>query len=601
MPKKLNTRPIKYTSRDFESIKEDLVDYAKRYYPNTFRDFNEASFGSLMLDTVAYVGDILSFYLDYQANESFLQTAVEYNNVIKLGRQMGYKFSANPSSYGIVSLYTSIPANNTGLGPDTKYMPILKKGTTFSSIGGGTYSLNVDVDFADPSNEVRVAKVDSTTGTPTHYAVKAFGQIISGRTARETQELGVFEKFRRIELATQDIAEILSVTDTEGNEYFETEFLSQDVIYKGVTNQIKEDRDKGAIQILKPFTVPRRFIVERDKRTTLLQFGASSDIKVNKDMIADPSSVVLKIHGKNYISDSSFDPTSLIESDKFGVAPSNTTLTIVCRVNDSTSINASAGQIKTVTNPVYSFNDLASLAASTVNNVKKSIEVDNEKPIVGNVSLPTTDELKIRIFDTFATQNRAVTQTDYESLIYRMPSQFGSVKRTRVIRDEDSFKRNLNLYVISEDADRKLVATNSSIKKNVKTWIQTNKMINDTIDILDAKIVNFRVQFRAVGNLERPKYEILSDAEDILKLFFDRKMEIGEPLFLTDIYAELKKVDGIVDVISARVHRRVSGKYSDASFDIEGNTSADGRYIKVPKNVILELKYPDSDIKGVIV
>ena len=109
-------------------------------------------------------------------------------------------------------------------------------------------------------------------------------------------------------------------------------------------------------------------------------------------------------------------------------------------------------------------------------------------------------------------------------------------------------------------------------------------MINDTIDILDAKIVNFGISFRAVGDLEKSKYDILSSAESQLEEYFNRKLEIGEALFLTDIYAELKKVDGIVDVISARVHRRVSGKYSDASFDIEGNTSADGRYIKVPKN-----------------
>ena len=56
--------PIDYTSREFETIRDDLVNYARRYYPNTYQDFNEAGFGSLMLDTVAYVGDLLSFYLE---------------------------------------------------------------------------------------------------------------------------------------------------------------------------------------------------------------------------------------------------------------------------------------------------------------------------------------------------------------------------------------------------------------------------------------------------------------------------------------------------------------------------------------------------------
>jgi|TARA_R110000851_G_scaffold236991_3_gene389720 hypothetical protein len=600
VPKKLNTRPIKYTSRDFESIKQDLIDYAKRYYPNTYKDFSEASFGSLMFDTVSYVGDILSFYVDYQANESFLQTAVEYNNVLKLGRQMGYKFSANQSSHGIAALFILIPANNTGLGPDTDYMPILKKGSTFSSQGGGTYTLNEDIDFAGSDKETRVAKVNSTTGVPTFYAIKAYGKVISGKITSETQAIGPFQKFLRVNLGTQDVTEIISVTDNEGNEYYETEYLSQDVIYKGVTNQIKEDRDKGAMQILKPFVVPRRFVVERERRSTILQFGASSDIKVNQDMIADPASVVLKVHGKNYISDTSFDPTNLIDSDKFGVSPSDTTITVVCRVNDSRNSNASSGTIKTVTGGIFRFKDETSLAASSMRTVRQSLEVENEEPIVGDISLPTTDEVKLRIYDSFASQNRAVTQTDYESLIYRMPPSFGSVQRARVIRDEDSFKRNLNIYVVSQDSENTLTETNGSIKNNLKTWLQRNKMINDTIDILDAKIVNFGIQFEAVADLETPKFDILSAAENVLKTYFNRKMDIGEALFITDIYSQLKKVPGLVDVVSVKINRQVGGKYSDVALDLTNGTSSDGRYINVPKNVILELKYPDSDIKGVI-
>mgnify|MGYP003136130635 CR=1 FL=1 len=601
MPKKINTKAIKYTSRDFDTIKEDLVDYAKRYYPNTYKDFNEASFGSLMLDTVAYVGDILSFYLDYQANESFLQTAVEYNNVLKHGRQVGFKFNANPSSYGLLALYILAPANTTGLGPDTNYLPILKKGSTFNSEGGASFILNQDVDFADSSNEVRVGRVNATTGVPTFYAVKAYGQVVSGRRVQETIEVGPFTKFLKLQLETQDVTEVLSVVDSEGNQYFETEYLSQDVIYKGVTNQVQSDRDGGAMEILKPFTVPRRFTTDRQRRSMFLQFGASSDIKINSDMIADPASVVLQVHGKDYISDTSFDPTSLIESDKFGISPSNTTLTVVTRVNDNETVNASSGKVNQIGGSIWDFGDTSSLTAATITSVKQSLESENEEPIVGDITLPTVEELKVRIHDSFSTQNRAVTQSDYQSLIYRMPPQFGAIKRTRVLRDENSFKRNLNVYIVSEDSDGYLTASNSSIKNNLKTWLQANKMVNDTIDILDAKIANFGVDFKAVGDLERPKFDILSSAETRLKNFFSRKMDIGEPIFLTDIYAELKKVDGLVDVISVRIIKKVGGNYSDVSFDLQGGQSSDGRYIEIPKNVILELKYPDSDIKGAIV
>ena len=190
--------PINYTSRDFNSIQQDLLNYAKRYYPETFKDFSEASFGSLMLDTVAYVGDIMSFYLDYQVNESFIDSSVEYDNILRLAKQMGYKYQGSQSTTGMVSLYAIIPANAVGLGPNTDYMPILKRGTTFASSAGGSYILTEDVRFDNPSNAVVAATVDSTTGLPNSYAVKAHGQVISGKFNVETVTVGTFEKFRKV-------------------------------------------------------------------------------------------------------------------------------------------------------------------------------------------------------------------------------------------------------------------------------------------------------------------------------------------------------------------------------------------------------------------
>ena len=237
MSAKKNYPLIKYTSRDFNTIKEDLVDYAKRYYPNTFQDFSEAGFGSLMLDTVSYVGDILSFYLDYSVNETFIDTAIEYDNVLKLGRQMGFKFKGTPISQGQASFYIVVPANAAGNAPDSSYIPTLKKGSSFSSANGVTFTLNEDIAFADPSNEIVVATANTTTGVPTGYAIKASGQVISGELLRETVTVGEYKKFRRIELDGDNVSEIVSITDAEGNDYYEVDYLSQDVIYKSVLNR----------------------------------------------------------------------------------------------------------------------------------------------------------------------------------------------------------------------------------------------------------------------------------------------------------------------------------------------------------------------------
>ncbi len=465
-----NKTPIKYTSRDFESIRNDLIDYAKRYYAETFRDFSDASFGSLMIDTVAYVGDILSFYLDYQVNESFLNSAIEYNNVVNLGEQMGYKFKGPTSAYGVCAFYVSVPANGATLGPESSYIPILKKGATVSSEGGATFILLEDIDFGAPENEVVILEQNSDTGEPLTYGIQAFGRVVSGELGTETANVGTFERFKKIELKTLDIVEVLSVTDEEGNNYYEVPFLSQNVIYQGVANRNQSDNSAPAA-LIKPFVVPRRFITKRASRKTALQFGYGSENEFTEASVAEPTNVVIQKIGRNYISDTSFDPSRLLDSDKFGVAPSNTILRINFRRNTISNANASAGSINRVVDSRLQFQNPASLNQASRISVQNSLAVTNIKPINGQSSNPSIDELRQDIMDNFAAQDRIVTEQDYKAFIYTMPGQFGSVKRCAIYRDSDSLRRNLNLYVISTDKDGNLKSFNSQEKKNFKKGI----------------------------------------------------------------------------------------------------------------------------------
>ena len=223
---------INYTSRDFTTIKNDLLDYAKRYYPNQFRDFSANSFGSLMLDTVSYVGDILSFYLDYQVNESFITTAIERKNIIKLAQQLGYKPRLTTASYGTLTFFILIPANVTGA-PDFNYAPVLKAGSLFKTTGGKTFSLLEDVNFKDQdNNEIVVGDVNTDTGVPTTYAVRARGQAVSGQLFSKEISVGNYEKFRRVRIIDDSISEIVTVNDSNGNVYFEVDYLSQNTLLK---------------------------------------------------------------------------------------------------------------------------------------------------------------------------------------------------------------------------------------------------------------------------------------------------------------------------------------------------------------------------------
>lgn len=588
---------INYTARDFNTIKEELVNYAKRYYPDTFRDFNEAGFGALMLDTVAYVGDISSFYVDYSTNESFLDTALEYENILKIGRQMGFRFSGTPSSTGIASFYIIIPANSTGLGPDSAYIPILQRGTSLSSDDGTRFILNGDVDFSNPSNEVVVAKANETTGMPTHYAIKASGQVISGEMREEVITIGSYEKFKRIELSNENITEIIDVFDAEGNQYYEVGYLSQDIVYKSITNRDALTRER-APSLMKPIVVPRRFTVERQKNKTFLQFGFGSERDTTSDPLIDPSTTVLNFYSKDYVTETSFDPTNLLGTDKLGISPANTKLRISFRANTTDTVNIGSNTLSSVADSIFQFTNVNSLDPVVVSSVRSSLEVSNDNPILGDVTLPSIEELKIRIYDTFASQNRAVTQNDYRAITYQMPPQFGAIKRVNVFRDNNSNKRNVNLYVISEDADGNLTSPNSAIKSNLKTWLNRSRMINDTIDIFDAKIANIQIDFDIIADLESNKYQVLSDAISLLSQQYSKKMEIGEPFFITDIYNTLNEAPGVVDAVSVNVSIKRGTNYSTTAFDIEKAISPDGRFIKVPQNVILELKYPESDIIG---
>jgi len=590
---------IKYTSRDFDTIKADLVSYAKKYYANTYQDFNEAGFGSLMLDTVAYVGDILSFYVDYQANESYLSTAAEFDNVTKLARQIGYKLNVTPSSYGIASFYILVPSDTSGHAPNKAYMPVLKRGSEFSTTTGIGFVLNEDVDFGDTKNKVIVAQVDDTTGVPTFYAVQAYGQVASGRFVEQTFSVGTFQKFPKFELNGTEVSDVISVEDAEGNEYFEVDNLSQNIIYRSIVNTDTDDRERTPA-LLKQQVVQRRYTIEREGNRTFVQFGAGDESSDASSAFTEPSSVVLFQNGKDYISDSAIDPTKMIDSNKLGVAPSNTTLRVVYRVNTAATVNAASNTLTNVDDGNFSFDNIIDLVGTTVETVTNSLEINNESPIVGDISLPTPEEIKIRAPAVFSSQNRAVTREDYLTMIYAMPERFGVVKRANVIQDNKSFKRNINIYVMSENANQELAISNDSLKNNLKTWLNKNKMITDSLDIIDAKIINFGIEFEALGKLNQDNADLLSQAVFALSNKFNKFFDISENLYISDIYSTLKDVPGILDVVSAKAVLKIGGLYSDTFFDFEQNLSADGRMLKIPQNVILEMKFPNIDIKGVI-
>lgn len=595
-------RPINYTSRDFESIKNDLENYAKRYYPTTFKDFSEASFGALMLDLVAYVGDQLSFYADFQTNESFLDSAIRYDSVVRLSETLGYKNQGAAKSTGQVAIFMLVPVAANSRSPDVNYFPILQRGTIISGDNGASYTLTNDVDFTNPNNQITVARTDTTTGNPTYFAVKAFGQVVSGRQFEDQITVGDYQRFLTLDLGRNNVTEILSVKDSQGNEYFEVENLSQDVVLKQVKNVDSSTRDDAPYS-MRVMPVPRRFTTRFSvDGTTTLQFGYGSEDNLTGDLIADPADVVLNVNSKPYVSETTFDPTNLIRTDKFGVVPTNTTLTVVYTANTSNVSNAAAGSINNISSPKLLFSDRSQLSEAVVDIIASSIEVDNEEPITGDSEPLTADEIRIRALGSYASQSRAVTREDYMNLAYRMPSKFGKIKRTNVIRDENSFKRNLNMYVLSEDFFGNLSTPNSVLKENLKVWLDNYRMINDTIDILDGKVINFGIKYEIISDIDANRFDLLERCNEALKSdFLTIKFGLGESVYLSEVYKILNDVPGVTDTKSVKFYNLQGGVYSNYIYDIDSNISRDGRYLLVPPDSAAEVLSPDIDILGVIV
>ncbi len=590
--------PIKYTSRDFESIKNDLVEYSKRYYPARVNDFSKASFASLMLDTVAYAGDILSYYLDYQANESFLDTSIEFDNIRKHANTLGYKFSGIKNSYGTVALFVLVPANSAGTAPDTTYYPIVKRGTEFMSSNGGAFILTEDVRFDDASNEVVAAKFDSATGATTFFAVRAYGQVVSGRFETVTIDLtdDAFVRFRKVRVGGNNITEVFSVIDTEGNNYFEVDFLSQEVVFIDTTN--KNAATDGVRSIMKPFVATRRFVVEQDDTGTYLQFGFGSETAETTGIV-EPSKATIQMYGKRYITDRSFDPTMLLRTNKLGLSPDGTKLTVVYKVNDFTSANVPVNSLNTVGRKIVEFDDPDSLIASTKRTVENSLEVTNDEPISEDTSGISNEELKVRAKNHYAAQNRAVSKQDYESLCYSMPPKFGSVKRANAINDPSGTNRRLALYLISADSNGKLTTTNSVTKQNLKKWISSYKMLNDVIDIYDAKVVNFGIDFEISVTRDSNPTDVTNRVINKIIADYDFDFYIGEPIYISEIANIITKVNGVSDLKKIKIYNKTGGLYSATSIDFDDIKSRDATFYKAPKNAIFELKYPLKDIKGV--
>jgi len=591
-------RDIRYTSKDFDSIKSDLISFVKQNYPDSWSDFNEASGGMALLDLMAYIGDMMSFYIDRQVNESFINRAVEEKNIIANAKQLGY----NPKvpTPAIVSLSISADVNNS-ISAESMFK-ILKGSRVRSRYNvNTTFEILEDVDFSSDTN--RVISLSDSTLSMSKSGVSAIAGI--QKTFRVS--IGEASKFLKIKLPDSDITEIVSITGSDNSEWYQVDHLAQDAVFVGEENTSSSSGDIPFI--LKMKKIPRRYIIEREVgRLTSLTFGPGTYDYEDSEFIPNPEDYVQPHNLRG--SPSGFSP-SLISSDSFlstrslGLAPRNTDLTIKYRVGGGVDTNVGANVLNAFTNILFSYKNFALYLqeySGIRNDIEKSIKVTNDTPAAGGKDAETFNEIRHNASAEFATQGRCVTLSDYQVRSMTMPSKFGSVFRSYARKDQTN-NLGIELIVVSIDSYGKLTTTSNILKNNIETYLRHFKTISDTIRITDAKIVNIGIDFSIVPANNVNNNEALLKAIYLLQNEFSIKnSNLGAYIVKSQLISMLNALDSIIAVpklefinLYGTINNRT---YSSNIFDMTGNTRKGILYF--PKDTIYEVKYLQHDIVGAI-
>jgi len=594
-----------YLNKDFESFRADLVSYARTFFSDKIQDFGDATVGGLLLDMNAYVGDVMSYYLDHQFNELDIETAVEDRNIQRLLRNAGVKIMGATPAVADIDFYIKVDSNpdDTSL-PMHSYLPTIVQGTIVSSTNGVLFTLADDIDFSEKDSDGNYAFQQITpanaSSPPKQYILKRSGRCISGSVSRKEFSISdSFVPFRKLTLSGVNISEIIYVMDTRGNKYYEVDSLVQNVVYKRVSNQSSDSVDVPENLELLP--CPYRYTVQRDVNsgTTSIRFGSGRADTLDDDIIPDPSELSLPMYGKKEIKRFSIDPNNLLRTQSLGISPINTTILVEYRQGGGLSHNVSAGSIVGIKTLHTEFK--ANLHASVKTRIRASVDCTNPQAAAGGENQVSLEDMKRLLVSAKNTQSRIVTKADLISHIYMMPSRFGRVYRVGVRSNPDNPLATL-LYIISRDSSGRLTISPDSLKDNLALFLNENRLISDAIDILDSPIVHIGINYSiVVNNIANKKATILTINSKLKKYFKVANFQIDQPIMTGDIQNIILNSPGVISLSELDIINLNGSKdgrvYSDIIFNIDQNTYKG--IISPEPGGIFEIRYPDLDITGV--
>jgi hypothetical protein len=608
-------RDIKYINRDFSDFRARLIEYARTYFPQTYTDFSPTSPGMMFMEQASYVGDVLSFYLDNQFQETFVQYAQQTNNVFELAYMFGYRPKTTGVAQTTIDFYQQLPSINDGTGnyiPDYNYAITIGENTTVTSQNGTSFLTQDKIDFSvssslDPT-EITVYQIAGNI--PQYYLLKKTRKAISSTISSATFNFGSPLQYQTVNINANNIVKILDVTDSDGNKWYEVDHLGQEMVLDTVKNTNVNDPNANGDTpyLLRLKKVARRFATRFTSLSNLqLQFGAGNPSDITEEITPNPNNVGIGLPFEQDKLTSAYSPTNFLFTGTYGISPSNTTLTVRYLTGGGVGSNIDSNTLINLNTNNTKFNN-NNLNTTTANYVFSTLATNNPEAASGGRGGDTLEEIRQNTLALVASQKRSVTADDYLIRALSMPSDYGTVSKAyieqpKLTDNQVSTIETLNLYVLSLNSLGYLSNATETLKNNLRTYLSQYRMIGDNIEIKDAFIINIEVDFEIIVLPEYNNNEVILACITSLQTYFDTsKWQINQPIFLRDLYILLDKIKGVQTIKSIIISNKAgtTSGYSQYAYDITGATQNQVIYPSLDPS-IFEVKYPNTDIKGKVV
>jgi hypothetical protein len=617
---KSQDKDVRYLNKDFNTFKQQLIEFTKVYYPNTFNDFSEGSPGMMFLEIAAYVGDILSFYTDTQLQESFLALAQEKENLYHLAYAMGYRPKITTTSTTTLDVFQLLPSKivNSTYVPDYDYTIKLNPGSLFASTEGPIFRLEDRVDFERSSSfdetETNVYQLDNNNN-PQYFLLKKKTKAIQANLKSQTFPVGISEKFLNINLIDKNIIAIESIIDSDGNRWSEVPYMAQDTLFEDIENIGANDPELSQYNSQTPYLLKLKKVSKRFTSRLLadgnlqISFGAGISDKDDEQIIPNPDNIGLGLKDGSSKLNTAFDPSNFLYTRTYGEAPSNTTLTVNYLVGGGILANVGANTI--TKNELLDVTQKPNLISGIANFIKQSIITTNPEAATGGGGEESIEEIRMNTMASFAAQHRTVTKNDYIVRTYSMPAKFGRIAKVYITQDDQltplTTEPNripnplaLNLYVLGYNQRKKLTTLNNATKNNLATYLEEHRMLTDSINIKNAFPINVGLDFEIVTFKSYNNQQVLLECITELKDYFNiDKWQINQPIIINEAMNIIGNVQGVISIQKFDIIN-LAGEdkgYSQYKYDIEGATKKGIIYPSLDPSVF-EVKYPDIDIKG---